>query len=183
MTTYISMLRGINVSGSKIIRMADLKAMVESLGFTNVETYIQSGNVVFRGKETDPSGVSGRIAGAIAKKFGFAVPVVIRQPKELASILRKNPFAGRRGVDEKRLYVTFLAEKPLPALVKALEPLTSKSKDEYAVMGKEVYLHCPKGYGTSHLSNTFFEKNLKVVATTRNWNTVNILYSMATKST
>ncbi len=179
MKTYISMLRGINVSGSKIIRMADLKALYELLGFKDVTTYIQSGNVVFRSGQKSPSAVAATISKAIQKKFGFEVTVIVREPAELQNIVRKNPFAGRRGVDEIRLYVTFLEEKPSPALVKALGSLTAKSKDEFQVAGKEVYLHCPTGYGKTLLSNTFFEKYLEVAATTRNWNTVNVLSEMS----
>ncbi len=178
MPVYISMLRGINVGG-KIIRMAELKGLYESIGFSDVTTYIQSGNVVFKSKENDPSVVSAAIVRAVEKKFGYRVTVVIRQTKELAAVIRKNPYIGKRGVDEKRLHVTFLEAKPAPALVKALEHLTAKSKDEYKVIGAEVFLHCPDGYGKTLLSNTFFEKYLKVAATTRNWNTVLALRSMA----
>ena len=159
--------------------MAALKALYESLGFTGVATYIQSGNVVFKSNKSDPRAVGADIARSIEKKFGFTVTVIIRDPKSMASIIKKNPFVGRRGLDEKRLHVTFLQEKPAPALVRTLAPLTSKTNDEYEVKGTEIYLHCPNGYGTTFLSNTFFEKNLKVAATTRNWNTVEVLCGMA----
>ena len=179
MVTYISMLRGINVSGQKIIKMTELKALFESAGFKEVTTYIQSGNVIFKSKESDPSAVSATIVKAIDKKFGYQVVVVIREPKEMAAVIKKNPFVGKRGVDEERLYVAFLEAKPAPALVKALEPLTAKSKDEYEVIGKEIYMHFPGGMGKTLFSNNFFEKKLKVAATTRNWNTVKTLYSMS----
>ncbi len=182
MKTYISILRGINVTGHHTVRMADLKALYEELGFTGVETYIQSGNVVFKGRGNNPSTVAARIVGAIANKYGFSISVVIRLPNELASVIRKNPFAGRRGVDETRLHVTFLEEKPAPGLVKGLGPLTATSNDEFEVIGREVYLHCPDGYGKTLLSNTFFEKNLKVSATTRNWNTVRALNAMVSQT-
>jgi uncharacterized protein (DUF1697 family) len=179
MPVYISMLRGINVVGHNMIKMSELKGLYESLGFTDVATYIQSGNVVFKAKETNPSPVRTKIMDGIAKMFGFSVTVIIRQPKELAAIVKKNPFPGRRGVDETKLHVTFLESKPAAALVKALGPLTAKSKDEYRVTGREIYLYCPGSYGKTLLSNTFFEKSLKVAATTRNWNTVNVLCSLA----
>ena len=108
--------------------------------------------------------------------------VILRNPDELKAVIRKNPFVGRRGVDEKGLYVTFLQEQPSPVLAKALRPLTAKTKDEYEIVGTAIYLHCRKGYGTSLLNNSFFEKFLKVRATTRNWNTVNILSSMANEA-
>ena len=179
MSTHISMLRGINVSGQKIIKMTDLKALYESAGFKDVATYIQSGNVVFKSKESDPAAVSGTIVKAIEKKYGYRVTIVIREPKEMAAVIKKNPFVGKRGVDEEKLYVGFLEAKPDPALVKGLEPLTAKSRDEYRIIGKEIYMHFPGGMGKTLFSNNFFEKHLKVAATTRNWNTVNTLCSMA----
>ncbi len=182
MNTYISLLRGINVTGNKIIKMADLKRMYESLGFSNVTTYIQSGNVLFAARQQEPATLSETITGAIKKRFGFDVKVLVLLPDALKKVIRKNPFVGRRGVDQARLYVTFLVEKPSPALVKGLEPLVEKSNDEYQVMGTEIFLHCPTGYGKTLLNNTFFEKNLKVAAPTRNWNTVNILASMANEA-
>ena len=175
------MLRGINVARHNIIKMAELKALYESLRFSDVTTYIQSGNVIFKSKEKDPSAVSAAIVRGIEKKFGYSVTVIIRQPVELAAVIKNNPFIGRRGVDESRLYVTFLEAKPAPVLVKALAPVTAKSNDEFRLIGTEIYLHCPNGYGKTVLSNTLFEKNLKVAATTRNWRTVNTLHLMASE--
>lgn len=180
--TYISMLRGINVGGAKSVNMAQLKMLYESLSFSDVTTYIQSGNIVFRSKETDRLKLSSGIAKDIRKKFAFDVTVIIRRPEELETVIKKNPFAKRKGIDERMLHVTFLESKPDPAFVKALVLLTAKSKDEYEVIGSEIHLHCPTGYGKSLLNNTFFEKHLKVRATTRNWNTVNVLRSMASQS-
>jgi len=177
-TTYISMLRGINVGG-KTIKMADLKVLYEFLGFSDVTTYVQSGNLIFKTKKENTAAVVGSIERAIVEQLGLKVTVIVRQPVEMALIIKKNPFVGRRAVDENKLHVTFLQEKPASALVEALIPLASTSKDEYRVEGKEVYLHCPKSYGETLLSNKFFEKNLKVAATTRNWRTVNVLYSMS----
>ena len=179
MVTYISMLRGINVGGQKSIKMAGLKSLYESVGFTGVTTYIQSGNVVFRSRSKNAKTVGAEIAKAIHHSYGFTVTVIIRKPEELEKTIKKSPYAGRRGIDETRLHVTFLDAKPAPALVGALVPLAAKSKDEYTVIGMEIYLHCPNGYGTSLLSNTFFEKHLKVAATTRNWNTVKTLNAMS----
>ena len=179
MNTYISMLRGINVGGAKSIKMADLKDLYESLGFQDVTTYIQSGNVIFHGKENNPPAIRTAIVKAIQKKFGFDVTVIVRRPKELETVIRKSPFAKRKGIDERMLHVTFLETKPDSALVKTLVPLAARSKDEYEVIGSEIYLHCPNAYGKTLLNNTFFEKHLKVAATTRNWNTVNTLFAMA----
>jgi uncharacterized protein (DUF1697 family) len=179
MPIYISLLRGINVGGQKSIKMAELKSLYESIGFTDVTTYIQSGNVIFSSRSSNAKSVAAQIVTAIQQSFGFAVTLIIRQPEELAKIIKKSPYSRRRGIDETRLHVTFLDAKPAPASVKALIGLAAKSKDEYQVIGTEIYLHCPNGYGKSLLSNTFFEKHLKVAATTRNWNSVNTLYTMS----
>ncbi len=179
MTSFVSLLRGINVSGHNMIKMAELKTLYESLGFRNVTTYIQSGNVIFQTEKDDPASVEGRIERAIEKKFGSRVTVIVRKRAELASVIKANPFIGSNKIDEIRLYVTFLREKPTPALVKAVQPAAARSTDQYKILGSEVYLYCPNGYGKTLLSNNFFEKQLKVAATTRNWNTVNNLYDMA----
>lgn len=179
MTSLISLLRGINVTGHRMIKMTELKALYESLGYKHVNTYIQSGNVIFRAEKDDPVQAEAFIERAIEKKFGFPVTVIVRKPAELARAIRANPFLGRNKPDESRLYVTFLRTKPGPALIKALQPAAARSADQYEILGREVYLYCPNGYGKTLLSNTFFEKQLKVAATTRNWKTVNTLYAMA----
>ena len=111
--------------------------------------------------------------------FGFSVVVIVRKPGELAKVIKANPFHGSDSIDEIRLYITFLKTTPASLLVKALQPAAARSTDQYKVLGREVYLYCPNGYGKTHLSNTFFEKQLKVRATTRNWKTVNTLHAMA----
>jgi len=179
MPPLISLLRGINVSGHNMIKMAELKALYESLGFKNVTTYIQSGNVVFETDQDRPDKLEASIERAIEKKYGFPVTVIVREPAELRRIISGNPFLASKNVDEIRLYVTFLRSKPPAALLKSIQTVAAKSPDEYAINGREIYLHCPNGYGKTMLSNTFFEKQLKIVATTRNWKTVNTLYAIA----
>ena len=179
MTVFISLLRGINVSGHNMIKMAELKALYESLGFKNVTTYIQSGNVVFLTDKDDPELAEKTIENAIQKRFSSVVTVIIRRPEELGCVIKANPFHGSKGVDEERLYVTFLRSKPSAAVAKALVPAAAKSPDQYEIKGREVYLYCPNGYGKTLLSNTFFEKKLRIMASTRNWKTVNTLYAMA----
>jgi uncharacterized protein (DUF1697 family) len=179
MHTYISMLRGINVSGQKMIKMAELKAMYESLHYANVATYIQSGNVVFRSRSDDPHSIATSIEKAIEKSFGFSVTVILRQPAEFRKVIDKCPFLGAALEDETRIYVTFLKSRPAPALVKALALVTKPGKDVYQIAGSEIYLHCPNGYGKTQFSNTYFEKQLNVSATTRNWNTVQTLFALS----
>jgi uncharacterized protein (DUF1697 family) len=182
MTTFISMLRGINVSGQKQIRMADLKALYEGLGFGNVFTYIQSGNVIFN---TDlnitAQKLSAKIANAILEKYGFNVPVIIRTAHEIREVITANPFQQLKGHLPEKLYVTFLEEKPQSAIIEKINHFDFLP-DKFIIIESEIYLDCAAGYGTTKLSNTFFENKLKVRATTRNWNTVNKLLELATYS-
>jgi uncharacterized protein (DUF1697 family) len=176
-TSYISLLRGINVGGQKLIKMTELQALYESLKFAAVNTYIQSGNVVFKSK-SNAQKLELQIKTAIKREFGFDVIVIIREQDELKGIIDKNPFIAIPKIDVSRLYVTFLESTPDGKLAKEL-PLDKKNKDEFKILGREIYLHCPSGYGKTVLSNTFFERRLKVTGTTRNWNTVNALYLMS----
>ena len=179
MHTYISMIRGINVSGQKMIKMTELKALYESLRLTNVATYIQSGNVVFQSGRNDPLAVGTSIEKAIEKSFGYSVTVVVRRPAEFRKVVIKCPFLGTTRMDESRLYVTFLKSRPPLSLVKTMALVTLKNADTYEHTGNEIYLHCPNGYGKTLYSNNFFEKHLRVAATTRNWKTVRTLLAMS----
>jgi uncharacterized protein (DUF1697 family) len=176
--TYITMLRGINVSGQKKIPMTDLKALYEQLGFKDIITYIQSGNVIFK---TDPSSstkeLNKRIEKSIEEKFGFKVPVIIRTLDEMHIVIASNPLVKEPDVDTEKLHVTFLEEKPLADHLSTINN-PGVFSDRFFVVDSEVYLYCPNGYGNTKLSNTFFENKLKVKATTRNWKTVNKLFEL-----
>ncbi|HXS37969.1 MAG TPA: DUF1697 domain-containing protein [Flavipsychrobacter sp.] len=180
METFISILRGINVTGYNTLPMADLRAMYEEMKFKDVTTYIQSGNVICKGANASDEGLAQKIEKAILKKFNLTVPVIIRTVKEIDKVIAANPFTKRKDVDLQRLYVTFLAENPQKANLAAIKSYNNPP-DEFVILGKEVYLYCPSGYGNTKLSNTFFENKLKVKATTRNWKTVNKLLELATK--
>ena len=182
MHTYISMLRGINVSGQKMIKMTELKELYESLRLASVATYIQSGNVVFQSGNNDPLSICTSIEKTIEKSFGFSVTVILRRPVGFRKVINKCPFLGSARTDESRLYVTFLKSRPAPSLIKAMGQGTAKNADRYAIAGSEIYLHCPNGYGKTLFSNTFFERQLKLTATTRNWKTVQTLFAMADQS-
>jgi uncharacterized protein (DUF1697 family) len=181
MQTFISILRGINVSGQKKILMQDLKTLYESLQLKEVQTYIQSGNVVFRCNEkiTDVK-LGKKIEEAIFKKYNFHVPVIVRSSSEMKNIVSSNPFVKEKNIDEKKLHVTFLSEIPSEENVKSIENIDF-SPDRFIISGKEIYLHVPESYGETKLSNQFFEKKLKVTATTRNWNTVIKLMEMSSQ--
>jgi uncharacterized protein (DUF1697 family) len=181
METYIALLRGINVSGQKMIKMEELKNVLGELGFTGITTYIQSGNILFKCVTGDPDSLAAAIADKILQRFGFAVPVVIRTLAELDCISRNNPFVRGGNIDTGKMHVTFLSEKP-GAENESKTGEYKFSPDEFAVKGKEVYLYCPDGYGRTKLTNQFFESKLKVTATTRNWNTVLTLVNMGRTS-
>ena len=179
MQTFISILRGINVSGQKKIVMTDLKSLYESLKFTDVATYIQSGNVSFKTIEKlSDIQLAEKIEKVIYERYLFEVPVIIRNEDELKRIISYNPFLKEKNIDVKRLHVTFLSGIPGKAEIKNISD-GDYSPDQFFIKHKEVFLHTPAGYGGTKLSNNFFEKKLKVKATTRNWNTVNKLLEMA----
>jgi len=178
MSTYISMLRGINVGGHNQIKMTALRELFEALGFEQVRTYIQSGNVVFKAGKSSALQVSRKVEERIAKAFGFRVSVVTRTSAEMGSVIENNPFLKTKGIDPTRLHVTFLSEAPEPAALSKLEALAA-APDQFRGSGREIYLHCPNGYGNTKLSNNTLEQVLAVSATTRNWNTVNKLYEVS----
>ena len=171
------MLRGINVSGQKKIRMADLKSLYELLGFGNVQTYVQSGNVIFDSPEQDAAKLRSSIEAQIETVFGFSVPVLIRTAVDFKRIIENHPFAQE---EEIRVLVTFLYEQPEASTWSELS--NYKDHVDKFVLGKqEIFLFCPGGYGKTKLSNNFFEKKLGVIATTRNWKTIHAVYQMASE--
>jgi uncharacterized protein (DUF1697 family) len=178
MPTYISMLRGINVGGHNPVKMYALRELFESLGFEQVQTYIQSGNVVFKAGKSSSLQLSKKIEERIAKEFGFRMPVVSRTSAEMGSVIESNPLAKTKDIDLTKLHVTFLSEAPDPAALKKLEPLAA-TPDAFRSCGSEIYLYCPNGYSNTKLTNNAIERILAVPATTRNWNTVNKLYEMS----
>jgi len=170
------MLRGINVGGQKKVSMQVLKETFASLGYKNVQTYVQSGNVIFS-TDAGVSSTKDQIEKEIRQTFGFDILVFIREKNQFANLVKKSPYKQK---DESKLHVTFLSEEP--ASIPLDEMNSAKSgAEEFSISGTEVYLFCPNGYGITKLSNSFFEKKLKVAATTRNWRTVNTLLDMLSK--
>jgi uncharacterized protein (DUF1697 family) len=178
MIKYISILRGINVGGNRIILMKDLKVLFEKLGFSNVETYIQSGNVVFESdQKLSNADLELKIQQAITEPFGFDVPTIVRTADDWAKSIVNNPFLKEKDADIDRLHLTFLKELPKPELLEKIKSFQFLP-DRYEIIGKDVFIFCAAGYGTSKLTNPFFESKLKVQATTRNWKTVMKLHEM-----
>jgi uncharacterized protein (DUF1697 family) len=159
-------LRGINVGGNNQLPMATLAKIFADAGCDEVRTYIQSGNVVFRASAASAKRLPAVIAKAIHTQVGFHSPVIVRTGTELAAAARQNPFPSTEGV-----HVAFLADLPVPAAVKALNPQRSEG-DSFAVRGREIYLHLPNGAGRSKLTNAYFDSKLSTVSTVRNWNTL-----------
>lgn len=172
MQTYISLLRGINVSGKNKIKMEDLRALYEFLGFTDVKSYIQSGNVIFKAPRGSNLKLSTRISDGIKEKFGFDIPVLVKTEEELENIIKNLPFEVPDEDKDKRLFVTFLSEEP-KEFPKAVIEKAKAPGDKIRLVGTEIYLYTPDGYGKSKLSNNFLEKKLDVVATSRGWRSVN----------
>ena len=178
MENYIAILRGINVSGQRMIPRKELQSLMETLPFRQVRTYIQSGNVLFQAEATATRELAEHISGKIFDRYRFRVPVIIRTAGELEEALDRNPFLQQSTLETDKLHVTFLADQPSQARIdqvsnQAYEP------DKCHISGREVFLYCPQGYGRSKLNNAFFEKKLGVTATTRNLKTVKQLISMA----
>jgi uncharacterized protein (DUF1697 family) len=175
------MLRGINVSGQKRIKMAELRSLYESLGLARVQTYVQSGNVVFASPEPDGSKLAKLIEAQVEQTFGFAVSVFMRDNRDFQRIIEHNPFLSDRNEDPAKLYLTFLYRRPNESELRNLI-VPSDQTDKFIVGEQEVYLFCPNGYGRTKFSNNFFERKLKMPATTRNWKTVMALHKLATET-
>jgi uncharacterized protein (DUF1697 family) len=177
MPIYISMLRGINVGGHKLIKMDQLRKSFEALGFQQVKTYIQSGNVVFKTAKLSPVTLSKKIEERILRDFGFSAFVISRTAAEMVNAIASNPFLNQPGIDPQRLHVMFLSAPPAPAALKKLTDLT-QAPERSSCLDREIYLYLPNGAGQSSLMKSPLDRVLSVVTTTRNWNTVNQLARM-----
>jgi uncharacterized protein (DUF1697 family) len=165
------LLRGINVGGKNKVAMTELRTLVESLGCTDVTTFIQSGNVVFT---TGASITPARLEGAIEKRFGIDITVVLRTPRDLKRILEANPFAD---VDQSKVHVGFMAKNPAAAAVANLDA-DRFAPEQFAIRGRELYLHLPNGMGRAKLP-PYIDRQLKIPTTIRSWATVTTLVELA----
>lgn len=176
MTTYVALLRGVNLGSYNKVPMAELRQSLGEGGLDDVRTYIQSGNVVFR-STAGAVQLETTIENVIAQRFGLDVRVLVRTDAELVAVLAGNPFAAAQP-DQTKLHVVFLSEAPDPARVAALEA-THDGAEAFAVSGRDVYLLTPDGLGRASLTHASFEKAFGLAATARNWRTVNRLAEMA----
>ena len=171
MPGYVCLLRGINVGGHNKIKMADLKEALTKIKLKNILTYIQSGNLIFEGARSKPQTIANKVKKRIFEVFEIDVPVLCVTLEDFQTIARKHPFENKAS-EIKHLHVTFLREEPQRKLLNQLKKTTADFPDEYSLGQRCVYLHCPTGYLKTKLTNNFFEKQLAVSATTRNWNTI-----------
>jgi uncharacterized protein (DUF1697 family) len=167
--THVALLRGINVGGKNVLPMKDLAGMFAEAGCTDVRTYIQSGNVIFKAPAEAPK-VASVVTANIEKRFGFRIPVILRTSQQLLRIIRGNPFIGA-GTDEKALHVYFLGSAPKARAIGGLDPGRS-APDVFQVRGQEIYLHLPNGMARTKLTNAYFDSKLSTICTARNWATV-----------
>lgn len=176
MPTYIALLRAVNVGGN-ILKMERVRAIWAAAGFTNVRTYVQSGNVVFEA-DNQPGVWLAKLEQTISAETRLPATVIVRTPAELGRIITSNPYFKEPGIDAARLHVTFLSGSPAKDAVKALHSVDT-APDRFQVVRTEIYGHCPNGFADVKLTTKVIERVLSVKATTRNWNTVNKLKEMA----
>ena len=178
MKTYIAFLRGINVSGKNKIPMAELRELCNGLKLQDVETYIQSGNVVFKSELQNTLELEALISKAILKSFGFEVPVIVKTASQLCDLLNENPFESEDEIIKKQVYFVLLNDVP------KIEELTtfkaeSYENEEFSISENCIYLKCKTGYGKAKLNNNLIERKLKVSATTRNYRTMHKLLELS----
>ena len=166
---YVALLRGVNVGGHNKLSMQELKRVFAGAGCDNVETYIQSGNVVFEANAKTAAELPHAIASAIERSVGIIAPVIVRSAAQMRWIVDNNPYSGVAESDQ--LYVMSLADLPIANAVAALDQMRGHP-DEFEVRGAEVYLRLIGGAGRTKLTNAWFDRALKTISTARNWRTV-----------
>lgn len=178
MTTFIAILRGINVSGQKLINMNEFKNFLIDLNFKNVKTYIQSGNIIFNYPNIQSQILSELIEKKIFEKYKFKVPVIIRTLEEFKIGIENNSFLKDKNIDTNKLHITFLSAIPNKELTSKIQQ-NDFLPDKFKIIHKEIYVYCSNGYGSSKLNNNFFEKKLGLTASTRNIKTVHAILKIA----
>ena len=176
MAVYVCLLRGVNVGGHNKIKMDVLRGLCGTLKFRGAQTYVQSGNVVFRTKETDESALARKIQAAINKQCGFAPEIMLRTTEEMRSIAAANPFKDRSDVPPNKLAVSFLQSEPSSDVKAKISAI--KAKEELHLHGRELYIYFPDGMGRSKLA-PILDRIMKSPATARNWNSVTKLLELA----
>lgn len=177
MKTHLALLRGINVSGHNMIKMDALKSALEAIGFQNVQTYIQSGNVFVDSEEENGPSVGFTIKQEIFKVFGHEVPIVVIGKEDLEKCFKNNPYFKETAADIKKLYVAFISKELNSSAMNELK-ISQFKPDEASIDESRIYIKYDIGAGKTRLDQKYIEKKLNVTATIRNWNTVTNLLSM-----
>ena len=179
MNTYIAILRGINVSGKNKIKMERLREVLRVAGLQSVQTYIQSGNIIFQTESNKPGELATIISGAIQKEWAYEVPTLVLTREEVIAAKENNPFYKKNPeIDITKLCVTFMENIPDEKLRNAIT-LPTNCKDFFEIQGKQIFLYCPGGFGRTKLTNNFFERRLEQTCTTRNWKTIDKLIQLS----
>lgn len=176
MTTHLALLRGINVSGHNMMKMEALKTMLENIGFQNVRTYLQSGNV-FVDSEEDAAKVGFMIKQEIFKVFGHEVPTIVITKEDLELCFKNSPFLKEKDVDTKKLYVAFVSVALKSENINDLK-ISQFKPDEASIDGNRIFIKYAVGAGKTRFDQKYIEKKLNVTATIRNWNTVTNLLEL-----
>lgn len=179
MAQYIAFLRGINVGGHRKLKMEDLRSMMDSMGFENIATYIQSGNIVFDAEKTDTDSLSSSVKKQIEVQFEYDVPVIVRSYDDLKEVWENIPFEKKEGW---KRYITFLSDEPDEQQKQELEGLSSNI-ETFVVRNKVVYAHVDKQTSEKpRFSSNFVQQQLKIPATNRNLRTVNKMLELASST-
>jgi len=180
MAVFVSMLRGVNLAGHRKIDMRELRALYESLGFRDVQTYINSGNVIFRAAARDLAKLAKRIEDAIERSHGFRSDVILRTAADLREVIAQNPFGSRKDIEPNKLAITFLAVSPNREVIEKLMAFRI-APEELHVAGRELFIYFANGMARPKLSMAMVERALKIPGTSRNWNTTRKLLELAEK--
>jgi uncharacterized protein (DUF1697 family) len=179
MQKYISFLRGVNMTGHNSIKMADLSRLYKDLGFEDILTYIQSGNVIF----SAPSGlpidtIRQKIENSILERFSFTIPAMVRSIKYVGDLFSSNPFLDEDNFDPAKMAVIFLSERASEEqIMKVIN--VSYPPDKFQIIGAEIFIYCPNGFGRTRLYTNFFEQKMGVTGTARNWKTITAIRNIA----
>ena len=178
MKTYISFLRSVNMAGHNLIKMTELANLFIDLGFGNAKTYIQSGNVIFNhDREASSAFLSESIEKAILKKFSLPISVMTRKIDDLVKLAASNPYLTEPGFDPSKMAVIFLHETPLDSQIQKVADVNFPP-DKFKIIGEEIFIYCPNGFGKTKLYTGFFEKKMTTTGTARNWKTITTLLNL-----
>jgi uncharacterized protein (DUF1697 family) len=181
MLHYISFLRGVNMTGHNSVKMADLTLLFKDMGYADALTYIQSGNVIFNhADETAVPEIALKIEKAILDRFNYNVPVMIRTVEEIRTLLSVNPFIGIENFEASKMAVIFLYKKATEDQIQKVADI-DYPPDKFKIIGSEIFIYCPNGFGKTRFYTNFFEKKMGVIGTARNWKTITTVLTIAAK--